>query len=418
MKPPSLAALNRGGSGLRAQRVPSATGRASLRHTRAVGTTVVPVERFEINVDEAVLADLRDRIRSSRLPGPAPGEPWSQGTDDAYLRDFLGVWADGYDWRTSEGELNRFAQFRTRLDGVQIHFVHARAASGGGVPLILTNGWPSTFAELLPLVPLLTDPAAHSIEGPAFDLVIPSLPGYGFSERPARTGVTYRDTARRWHRLMRELGYDRYAAGGSDFGAGVATYMALEDPSPLIGLHLSTPEVAPYTGPDSRPLSEAERLYSESLAAWIATEHGYQAIQSTKPQTLGYGLTDSPAGLAAWILEKWRSWSDDFGSIDRDLLLTTVTLYWVTGTITSSMRDYYDNRWFRTPLNHDDFVAVPTGFAKFSHQLAAEGDIPRGWLERLYDIQRWTPMPRGGHFAAAEAPELLAADIAGFFGAL
>jgi pimeloyl-ACP methyl ester carboxylesterase len=282
----------------------------------------------------------------------------------------------------------------------------------------LTNGWPSTFAELLPLVPLLTDPSAHSIEGPAFDLVIPSLPGYGFSERPARTGVTYRDTARRWHRLMRELGYDRYAAGGSDFGAGVATYMALEDPSPLIGLHLSTPEVAPYTGPDSRPLSEAERLYRESLAAWIATEHGYQAIQSTKPQTLGYGLTDSPAGLAAWILEKWRSWSDDFGSIDRDLLLTTVTLYWVTGTITSSMRDYYDNRWFRTPLNHDDFVAVPTGFAKFSHQLADEGDIPRGWLERLYDIQRWTPMPRGGHFAAAEAPELLAADIAGFFGAL
>ena len=318
------------------------------------------MERFEINVDEAVLADLRDRIRSSRLPGPAPGEPWSQGTDHAYLRDFLGVWADGYDWRTSEGELNRFAQFRTRLDGVQIHFVHARAASGGGVPLILTNGWPSTFAELLPLVPLLTDPAAHSIEGPAFDLVIPSLPGYGFSERPARTGVTYRDTARRWHRLMRELGYDRYAAGGSDFGAGVATYMALEDPSPLIGLHLSTPEVAPYTGPDSRPLSEAEHLYRESLAAWIAIEHGYQAIQSTKPQTLGYGLTDSPAGLAAWILEKWRSWSDDFGSIDRDLLLTTVTLYWVTGTITSSMRDYYDNRWFCTPLNHDDFVALST----------------------------------------------------------
>ena len=239
-------------------------------------------------------------------------------------------------------------------------------------------------------MPLLTDPSAHSIEGPAFDLVIPSLPGYGFSERPARTGVTYRDTARRWHRLMRELGYDRYAAGGSDFGAGVATYMALEDPSPLIGLHLSTPEVAPYTGPDSLPLSEAERLYRESLAAWIATEHGYQAIQSTKPQTLGYGLTDSPAGLAAWILEKWRSWSDDFGSIDRDLLLTTVTLYWVTGTITSSMRDYYDNRWFRTPLNHDDFVAVPTGF-KFSHQLAAEGDIPRGWLERLYDIGAGRP---------------------------
>ncbi len=386
--------------------------------THAAGTTVVPVEGFLINVDEAVLTDLRNRIRSSRLPGPAPGEPWSQGTDGAYLRGFLTDWADGFDWRTSERELNRIPQFRTRLDDVQIHFVHARAAASEGIPLILTNGWPSTFAELLPLVPLLTDPAAHGIEGPAFDLVIPSLPGYGFSERPARTGVTYRYTARLWHRLMRKLGYDRYAAGGSDFGAGVSTYMAIEDPTPLIGLHLNTPEIAPYTGPGSRPLTKAERGYRDSYAAWAATEHGYQAIQSTKPQTVGYGLTDSPAGLAAWILEKWRTWSDDFDSIDPELLLTTVTLYWVTGTITSSMRDYYDNRWFHAPPTQDDFVNVPTGFAKFNHHLADEGDIPREWLERIYNIQRWTPMPRGGHFAAAEAPELLAAEIADFFGAL
>jgi pimeloyl-ACP methyl ester carboxylesterase len=376
------------------------------------------VEKFEIDVDDAVLTDLHDRIRDTRWPDPAPGEPWSQGTDDAYLRDLLAHWADGYDWRARERELNSFAHFRTVLDGTRIHFVHARAAGGGGIPLILTNGWPSTFAELLPLVPLLTDPAAHGIDGPAFDLVLPSLPGYGFSERPARTGVTYRYVAGLWHRLMRELGYDRYGAGGSDFGAGVATYMGLDDPAPLIGLHFSTPEIPPYTGPGSRPLSQAERAYREGNARWALKERGYSEIQSTKPQTLGYGLADSPAGLAAWILEKWRAWSDPRVDIDRDLLLTTVTLYWATGTITSSMRDYYDNRWFREPLGPDDRVAVPTGFAKFDNHLADEGDMPREWPERLFAIHRWTPMPRGGHFAAAEAPDLLAADIAAFFGFL
>ncbi|MDQ7909264.1 epoxide hydrolase [Phytohabitans sp. ZYX-F-186] len=376
------------------------------------------MEEFEIDVDEAVLTDLRDRLRRTRWPEPAPGEPWSQGTDEAYLRELLAYWADGYDWRAQERDLNRFAHFRTTLDDTQVHFVHARAEGGGGIPLVLTSGWPSTFAELLPLVPLLTDPAAHGIDGPAFDLVLPSLPGYGFSPRPPRTGITYRYVAGLWHRLMRELGYERYAAGGSDFGAGVATYMGLDDPAPLIGLHLSTPEIPPYTGPGSRPLSDAERAYREGFARWSLTERGYQQIQSTRPQTLGYGLADSPAGLAAWILEKWRAWSDPARAIDRDLLLTTVTLYWVTGTITSSMRDYFDNRWFREPLGPDDFVDVPTGFAKFDHHLADEGDIPREWLERLFAIRRWTPMPRGGHFAAAEAPALLAADIAAFFGSL
>jgi len=378
----------------------------------------MPVEQFEIDTDEAVIADLRERVRHTRWPDPAPGEPWSQGTDDGYLRDLLAYWADGYDWRAEERELNRFAHFRTTIDDAQVHFVHARAARGGGIPLILTNGWPSTFAELLPLVPLLTDPAAHGIDGPAFDLVLPSLPGYGFSPRPPRTGVNYRYVAGLWHRLMRELGYDRYAAGGSDFGAGVATYMGLDDPAPLIGLHFSTPEIPPYTGPGSRPLSEVESAFREGFAKWALTERGYQEIQSTKPQTLGYGLADSPAGLAAWILEKWRSWSDPSCVIDRDLLLTTVTLYWVTGTITSSMRDYYDNRWFREPLGPDDFVDVPTGFARFDNHRADEGDMPREWMERLFAVQRWTPMPRGGHFAAAEAPELLAADIAAFFGSL
>lgn len=376
------------------------------------------MESFSIQVADDVLSDLRARIRNTRWPDPAPGDPWSQGTDAAYLRDLLAYWADGFDWRAQERELNQFRHFRVPLDGFGVHFVHEQARHGDGIPLILTSGWPSTFAELLPLVPLLTDPQAHGIDGPAFDVVLPSLPGYGFSERPPRTGVNYRYVAGLWHRLMRELGYERYGAGGSDFGSGVATYMAFDDPAPMIGVHLSTLEISPYTGPGSRPLSEAERAYLDQNASWWRTEGGYKAIQATKPQTLGYGLTDSPAGLAAWILEKWRSWSDSRGDLDehfsRDFLLTTVTLYWVTRTITPSMRDYYDNRWFE-PTRPDDFVGVPTGIAEFSHYFANEGAAPREWVERLYDVRRWTPMPRGGHFAAAEEPSLLAADIAAFF---
>jgi pimeloyl-ACP methyl ester carboxylesterase len=312
------------------------------------------------------------------------------------------------------------------LDGVPIHFVHERARGGGGtgagVPLILTHGWPSTFAEMLPLVPLLTDPRAHGIDGPAFDVVVPSLPGYGFSPRPARTGLNYRYTARLWHRLMHGLGYERYGAHGADFGSGVATLMALDDPAPMAGIHLSTLDIAPYTGPGSRPLSGAERAYLDHNTGWWRAEGGYKAIQSTRPQTLGYGLTDSPAGLAAWILEKWRSWADSGGDLDarfdRDDLLTMLTIYWATGTITSSMRDYFDNRHFAVPIGPDDLVRVPTGIAVFANEYVPEGEPPREWAERLYTVHRWSVMPRGGHFAAFEEPELLGRDIAAFFGSI
>jgi pimeloyl-ACP methyl ester carboxylesterase len=382
---------------------------------------VVSVEPFRIHVDDAVLADLRARIRATRWPDEVPGIGWAQGTDLGYLRGLLGYWADGFDWPAREAELNRYRHVRVTLDGVRIHAVHAQAPGGDGVPLLLTHGWPSAFVELLPLVPLLTDPAAHGIDGPAFDLVLPSLPGYGFSARPARTGVNYRYTAGLWHRLMRELGYRRYGVGGGDFGAGVATLMALDDPGPVLGVHLSTMEMAPYTGPGAAPLTDAERAYLAHTADWASRERGYSLIQSTKPQTVGYGLTDSPAGLAAWIVEKWRSWSDSGGDLDRrfsrDFLLTLLTIYWATGTITSSMRDYYDNRWQPAGLGPDDRVRVPTGFAVFAGEFVSEGLPPREWAQRLYDVVHWTPMPRGGHFAAAEEPQLLARDIATFFGA-
>lgn len=343
---------------------------------------------FSIQIEAEVLSDLRDRIRRTHWPDQAPGAAWEQGTDLQYLKQLLAYWADDFDWHAQERELNAANQFRAGLDGIHIHFVHERARRGHGIPLILTHGWPSTFAELLPLVPFLTDPDVHGIDGPAFDVVIPSLPGYGFSERPARVGVNYQHVAGLWHRLMRGLGYERYGAQGGDFGAGVATFMALNNPQPMIGVHLSNLEIAPYTGTGARPLSAAEKTYRERNEAFWQEEYGYKAIQSTKPQTLGYGLNDSLAGLAAWILEKWRSWADSRGNLDerfsRDFLLATVTLYWVTQTITSSMRDYFDNdnRRFRVTLGPQEFVHVPTGiavfavFAVFASNFVDEGTPP------------------------------------------
>jgi pimeloyl-ACP methyl ester carboxylesterase len=370
------------------------------------------VEPFTIAIEDEVLSDLRERILRTRWPDPAPGAGWEQGSDLGYLQELLRYWADGFDWRARERELNRFGHFRAEINGVPIHFVHQKASQPPGIPLILTHGWPSTFVEMLPLVPFL----------PGFDLVIPSLPGYGFSGRPARTGVNYRYVARMWHELMRGLGYSRYGAHGTDFGSGVAALMALDEADRMIGLHLTNLDIAPYTGPGSRPLSPAERAYLEQNTAWSRIESGYKAIQSTKPQTVGYGLTDSPAGLAAWIVEKWRSWSDSHGDVDarfsRDQLLTTLTIYWATRTITSSMRDYYDNRWTPVQLGPDDLIRVPAGIAVFANEFVPEGVPPREWAERLYQVVRWTPMPAGGHFAAAEEPQALSRDITAFFAQL
>lgn len=379
------------------------------------------MQPFQINIGDEVLADLRARIRNTRWPPDSPDAPWKQGMDLGYLRELSAYWADGFDWRAQERWLNSFHHFVADIDGVQIHFVHERSRTGSGIPLILTNGWPSCFVEFLPLLPWLTDPAAHGVDGPGFDVVIPSLPGYGFSERPVRTGVTGRYTAGLWHQLMHGLGYSRYGAHGSDWGSAVTTFMALDEPEPMLGIHLANLDLAPYTGPGSRPLSEAERAYLDQYRQWREEDRGYGAIQSTRPQTVGYGLNDSPAGLAAWILEKWRGWADSGGDLDatfsRDLLLTVVTVYWVTQTITTSMRDYVDNRWLSAELGSTDVVTVPTAIAVFN-QFVDDGTPPREWAQRLYNIRRWTPMPHGGHFPAAEQPELLARDIAAFFNEL
>ncbi|GIF68003.1 hydrolase [Asanoa ishikariensis] len=375
---------------------------------------------FLVDVPDEVLDDLRARLRATRWPSPAPGAAWEQGTDLSYLRELVAFWADGFDWRAAERRLNSYPQFVEVVDGVPIHFVHQRAAGGGGLPLVLTHGWPSAWVELLPLVSRLTDPAAHGIDGPAFDVVAPSLPGYGFTARPAHTGVTTRYVAGLWHGLMAALGYPRYGAQGGDFGAGVATWMALTATERVTGVHLTTPEVWPYLGPGSAPLTPTEQAYVDHLAAWDSTERGYTAIQSTRPQTLGYGLTDSPAGLAAWIVEKWRAWGDTGGDVDgrlgRDFLLTLLTVYWATGSITTSIRDYYDNRWHGSAPGPADRVTVPTATAVFANEFVPEGVPPPSWAERLYDVRRRTVFPRGGHFAAVEEPDLVARDIAEFFG--
>ena len=349
---------------------------------------------LQISVSNEVLDDLRARLRRTRWPEQVPGIGWDQGTEESWLRQLVAYWADRFDWRAWERKLNALHHFT--WEG--IHFVHQRAASGRGRPLILTHGWPGSFLDYVELLPML--------EG--FDVVVPSLPGYGFSARPPEVGINYRRVADRWHRLMTALGYSRYGAGGGDFGAGVSTFLALDHPEAVSGLHLTTPELTPKV--EDGALTEKERAYLSVNRNWEALERGYSAIQSTKPQTIGYGLNDSPAGLAGYLGEKWRSWSDVTPS--DDFLCATFTLYWATQTITSSMRDYWDNR--RYPVE-PTYVATPTAFGVFANETVPEGEPPRSYLERLYDVRRWTVFSHGGHFAPVERPADLAGDLTAFF---
>ncbi len=354
------------------------------------------MEPFRIHVPDEVLNDLRARLRQTRWPDQIPGIEWGQGTELEWLKRLVSYWADEFDWRVWERKLNAFDHFI--WEG--IHFMRQCAASGRGLPLILTHGWPGSFLDYVDMLPMLRE----------FDVVVPSLPGYGFSQRPPKAGINYRYVAERWHGLMSELGYSRYGAGGNDFGSGVTTLLAFDHPESVIGIHLTTLESDLTPTVDEADLSNAERSYLAVIREWDTTERGYSAIQSTKPQTIGYGLNDSPVGLAAYLGEKWHSWSDVTPS--SDFLCATLTLYWVTETITSSMRDYWDNRWH--PVK-PAYVSTPTAFGVFAHQKVSEGEPPRSYLERVYNIQRWTVFPHGGHFAPAEQPTVVAEDVSTFF---
>ncbi len=377
------------------------------------------VSPFQIAVDQAVLDDLQARLNLTRWPDEIPGSQWDYGSNLDYMKELVEYWRSDFDWRAQERKLNAFHHFKTPVDGLNIHFIHERGSGPSPMPLVITHGWPSCFFEMTKIIPLLADPGSHGADpADAFDVVAPSLPGFGFSDASSEPGMQVQKVAGLWAKLMTEnLGYPKFAAQGGDIGAGVTSRLGYAHHAQLYGIHLtSVTRPTPYLGAGSRPLTGAEQAHSAQRERWFLDEGGYNHIQGTKPQTLSYGLNDSPAGLAAWIIEKYRTWSDCHGDIEsrytKDELLTIVTIYWVTNTIGSSVRMYKENQSHTWELAQDEKVPAPSGMALFPQEIARP---PREWAERSYDVRRWQEMPRGGHFAALEEPQLLAHEIREFF---
>ncbi len=374
------------------------------------------IEPFTIRVSDESLADLKLRLDHTRWPGEVAGGGWDYGTDLAYLQELCAYWRDDFDWRKQEAYLNGFSHFKADVDGYGVHFVHERGTGPDPLPLIFTHGWPGSFYEVHKIIGPLTDPAAHGGDpADAFHVVAPSLPGYGFSEIPTQPGYGQGRTAELWDSLMRQLGYERYGAQGGDWGAIVTANLGRRFPERVIGAHMNM--AVGGRPPEGHELTEQEQEQQQRLQRWQAEETGYQRIQGTKPQTLAYGLTDSPAGLAGWIVEKWRSWSDCDGDVEqrftKDELLTNVSIYWHTGTINSSVR-YYFEAFHPSGGGLGGFgrVEVPCGFANFPKEVIA---APRAWVEEGYHVVHWSEFDRGGHFPAMEEPELLVQDIRDFF---
>lgn len=373
---------------------------------------------FTQRTDPAALTDLRARLRATRWPDTPADAGWGMGADLGYLRELVAYWADGFDWPAQEAALNRLPRFRVRLGGgLGVHFVHRRAAAppGTALPLVLAHGWPDSFWRYTKVVPLLTDPAAYGGDpADAFDVVVPDMPGYGYSDRPAGAPLDSVAVAGLWAELMSVLGYRRFGAAGGDLGSHVSRYLALDHPGRVVAVHRMDAGLPVFAG-DPAELTTAERDWLAGGAAWGAAEGAYAAMHRSKPQTAAVGLTDSPAGLAAWIVEKMRAWSDNDGDVERsftrDEILTNVTLYWLTGTIGSSIRMYRANAAI-APAQLARRVEVPSGFALFP------GDIlrpPRAWLDRVANVARVTEPARGGHFAPVEEPELYAEELRAFF---
>lgn len=365
------------------------------------------IRPFTFRASDAALADLRLRLTNTRWPDDPDAEPWLHGTDGAYLRELVRYWIEHFDWRAQERALFRFAHFRADVDGFGIHFIHERGSGPNPLPLIITHGWPSSFVEMLKIIPLL--------RGQGFDVIIPSLPGCGFSDRPSKL-MTRTRTAALWAKLMTDvLGYRRFVARGADIGSTITTFLGLDHAEHVAAIHLSDVP-RPYLGPGTPPLTPAEETFLAEEADWMRREGAYDYIQATKPQTLGYALNDSPAGLAAWLLEKFRSWSDCNGDVERrftkDELLTNITLYWLTETINSANRLYFDREHALRELGPNDRIHIPCAFAMFPADI---DHPPREYAERSCHVTRWTKMPHGGHFAAHEEPELLAEDLREFF---
>jgi pimeloyl-ACP methyl ester carboxylesterase len=375
---------------------------------------------FRVEVPEARLRDLRERLTRTRWPEAETVGDWSQGVPLAYLRDLCRYWADGYDWRATEARLNRLPQFRTTLDGLGIHLLHVRSPVPGALPLVLTHGWPGSIVEFLKVIGPLTDPTAHGGDAAdAFHLVCPSLPGYGFSDKPAEPGWGVERIAGAWAQLMARLGYRRYGAQGGDWGTSVSTCVAQQDPDHVVGIHL-TPPLAPPDPATFGDLTEAERSALAQLEQADAWDSGYSREHATRPQTIGYSLVDSPAGLCAWIVEKLWAWTDHDGDLERvltrDELLDNVMLYWLPGTGASSARLYWQSsrqvdQWISGTVT--DAVRVPTGCSIFPRELQRPS---RRWAERRFlDIRWWNELDKGGHFAAFEQPVRFVDEVRSFF---
>lgn len=377
------------------------------------------IKPFTISIPQADLDDLRERLARTRWPDELPGVGWSRGVPLGYLKELAKYWGAGYDWRAWEDKLNAFPQFTTEIDGQNIHFLHMRSPEPNALPLILTHGWPGSIVEFLDVIGPLTDPRAHGGDpADAFDVVIPSIPGFGFSGPTHEAGWNTTRVAGVWAELMRGLGYERYGAQGGDMGALIAPDLGRIDPSHVVGVHVNaaTYGFIPFGPVDPDELAtftDTEKLRLERLNRFLTDGNGYFQIQATRPQTLAYGLTDSPAGQLAWIAEKFNEWTYPGTElpqqvIDCDRMLTNVMLYWLTGTAGSSGRMYYENMhvssWGQQP------GATPTGVAVFAEDVAI-----RRYAERANNIVHWSEFDRGGHFAALEAPDLLVGDISQFF---
>lgn len=402
---------------------------AAVMVSRARAAAAVPVAMqstgndaivpFKIHVSDDVLTDLKVRLARTRFPDEIDGAGWDYGTDLAYLKELVGYWKDRFDWRAQERRLNAFDQFTTNIDGLRVHFIHQRSKETNALPLLMTHGWPGSFFEYTKVIAPLTESVSHGgRREEAFHFVGVSIPGYGFSDKPRQRGYSPRRMAAINAKLMARLGYTRYGVQGGDWGGQISRFNALDDSAHVVGLHLNRC----YAGPprDAKDpyadLTPAEIARIKERAGYSADDNGYSQIQGTRPQSLGYSLNDSPAGLAAWMIEKWRYWSDSEGDVEKrftkDELLTNVMIYWVTQTATSSARLYYESRKAGDGGTESRRVDVPTACAEFPKD---RGLPPRRWMERDFNLKRFTIMPRGGHFAAVEEPQLLVDDMRAFF---
>ena len=370
------------------------------------------VEPFRIAVPDDVLVDLRRRLTATRWPESECVDDWTQGIPLNYTRELASYWAEQYDWRSREEALNRFDQFTTEIDGLAIHFIHQRSPHPDAFPLLITHGWPGSIVEFQKVIAPLTDPTSYGGRAEdAFHVVCPSLPGYGFSGKPTATGWNVGRIARAWETLMVRLGYQRYGAQGGDWG-GADTPENGRNLGHRVAIHTNFPIGSPTEAAKSAPTDEDLAAFA-GLNHYRTHDNGYFKQQATRPQTVGYGLVDSPTAQLAWIVEKFWAWTDHDGhpehALSRDEMLDNVMLYWVTGTGASSARLYWESM---DALSSAGRVELPTGVASFPKEI---GPIPRSWCESNYHITRWTPMPRGGHFAAFEQPELFVDDVRAFF---